>query len=128
MSAAGRKLSVVPFAVATALTGMLLTAAAVAEAGTVEPDKVFKPAARLCVHQVREAGWRTDLFVRCVQNEIDQRIEDGSENRRFEQDVDRAWACVDAVGARGVAVASERDIADELVQCLLDAALNRVAE
>ncbi|ASF06460.1 hypothetical protein NBRGN_096_00240 [Nocardia brasiliensis NBRC 14402] len=120
MSAAGRKLSVVPFAVATALTGMLLAAAAVAEAGTVEPDKVFKPAARLCVHQIRDAGWGTDLFVRCVKNEIDQRIEDGTENSRFKQDADRAWTCVDAVGG-GVAEASERDVTDKLVQCLFDA-------
>ncbi|WP_433575437.1 hypothetical protein [Nocardia brasiliensis] len=128
MSAAGRKLSVVPFAVATALTGMLLAAAAVAEAGTVEPDKVFKPAVRLCVHQIPDAGWGTDLFVRCVHNEIDQRIEDGTENRRFKQDADRARACVDAVGAGGVAEASERDVADKLVQCLFDADAESVAE
>lgn len=121
MSPAGRPLSVVPFAVATALTGMLLAAAAVAEAGTVEPDKVFKPAARLCVHQLRDAGWRTDLFVRCVKNEIDQRIEDGKENGRFKRDVDRARGCVDAVGG-GVAEVSERDVTDKLVRCLFDAA------
>lgn len=121
MSPADRKFSVVPFAVAAALTGMLLAAAAAAEAGTVEPDKIFHPSVRLCVHQVGEIAWGTDLFVHCVKSEIDQRIAGGAQNGRFKRGTDRARVCLDEVAAVGVAASSESYLADRLERCLLDA-------